>query len=307
MPLLLLLPTKGIPAVLPDGLYAEFIQKIANEGSLRCTITGRLAQIPADFDPLYRDLVGIPQLYILVEHLEPSRAATDSPFLSTGAIMIETKAELRPPEHKWDMADGVFAAFVSFFPGAPNAIKAAAEWLEDIYVHGLLDGQVLTNFDEQFPRFEGATFGLEEVMGGRISTTDAKRLLRRCAASEDEIRELIEKVEKMNGDSWTIIGDGNVVATHGGAAANHGAAAAAGTSAAATHRASAAAGHSSTEAGFVQRAGESRWAKSFGVITLIATVAATILLILNVTNVGIAGYIVAVIAVLVGIIPLFKK
>ena len=82
---------EGIPVALPDRLYAEFIEKIATDGCIRCSITGRLAQIPVDFDPLYRDLVGIPQVYVLVERLETSGSTTGSPFLSTGAVMIETK------------------------------------------------------------------------------------------------------------------------------------------------------------------------------------------------------------------------
>ncbi len=264
---------EGVPVALPNGLYEEIIDYIAANGSLQCTITGRLAQIPIDFDPLYRDLVGIPQLYVLAERLEPLRPASGTPFLSTGAVMIETESGGKPPEGTWDLVGGIYAAYVSFSPGRPNTIRMAAEWLEDIYVHELLDGRVLTDFDEQVRRFAGTTFGLEEVMGGRISTVDTNRLLRRCGASQPETDQFIHKIEIVNGDTWNIGGNAQVVVNRG----------------------------------FVQRAKESRWPKFFGAIALAATVAATILLILNVADIAIAGYIVAVIAIVIGVIPLYSK
>ena len=78
---------------------------------------------------------------------------TDVSFLSTGAVMIEAESAGRPPDGTWDLADGIYAAYVSFFPGMPDAIRTAAEWLGEIYVHELLDGRVLTDFDEQVRRF----------------------------------------------------------------------------------------------------------------------------------------------------------
>jgi hypothetical protein len=55
------------------------------------------------------------------------------------------------------------------------------------------------------------------------------------------------------------------------------------------------------------RAKSSRWVKFFGVIALIATAAATVLVALGITGIGIAGYILAVIAVVAGVIPLFRS
>jgi hypothetical protein len=304
---------EGVPVALPDQLYAQFIERIAAEGSFRCTITGRVTQIPDDFDPLYRDLVGIPQVYIYVEGLQPSDLEVRIPFLSTGAVMIETKSSGQPPRATWDLSDGIYAAFVSFLPGKSNAIRNAAEWLQDIYVHELLGGRVLTDFDEQVRRFDGTTFGLDQVASGRVSAMDAQRCLDRCGASSHERHRFIERVEVVNGDVWNIAGDaivasrGGVAAGTGGAAAGSGGAAATGMSAAATHGASAAAGRSSANVGFTSRARASRWAQSFGVTAVIATVVATTLLILDITDIAIAGYVLAVIAVIVGVIPLFSK
>ena len=101
--------------------------------------------------------------------------------------------------------------------------------------------------------------------------------------------------------------EGAAVAGPGGAAATGQSAAATGQSAAATEGAVAAPGQSSASTGLVERARNSRWARIFGVIAILATAAATGLLIAGVTDLGVAGYIVAVVAVIVGVIPLFSS
>ena len=246
---------QGVPVALPDHLYQRFIDQIATEGSIRCTLTGQLRHVPPDFDPLYRGLVGIPQVYVLVDELEPSRNETDVFFIADGAVMVKGKSGGPPPEGTWDLADGIYAAFVSFLPRIPNAISLAAQWLADVYVAEVLGGRVLTDFDEQIRRFDGTTFSLEHVMGGRISTVDAEHLLTRCGASPHEVQQFIQRIEIVNGDvrNVNIVGSGNVVAGDGSAAAGPGGAAAAGTSAAATQGATAEVRHSS---GDLSKSGE---------------------------------------------------
>ena len=120
------------------------------------------------------------------------------------------------------------------------------------------------------------------------------------------VRGNVYNSEAVVGDS-SVVGDGNVVATDGSSAAGPGGAAAVGTSAAAAQGSTAKVKRFSAGAGSIERAKTSRLAKASGLIALIATVTATILLALGVTDIGIAGYIVAAIAVIVGVIPLFSK
>jgi hypothetical protein len=96
------------------------------------------------------------------------------------------------------------------------------------------------------------------------------------------------------------VGNDNIVAHEGAAAAGPKGAAATGESAAAT-------GQSSANAGFVDRAKNSRWVRAFAITALLATLAATGLLIAGVADLGIAGYILAVVAVAVGVIPLLSS
>ena len=305
---------QGIPVALPDRLYSKFIDQLAAEGSLHCTLTGRLTHIPAELDPLYRNLVGIPQLYVSVEQLKVSRRARNAMFMADGAVMIEAEENFDPPAHQWGPT-GTYTAFVSFYPGIPNTVNIAAEWLEEVYVGELLRGRVITDFDEQVRRFSGTIFGLEQVMNGQIPAADAKRLLNEHGTDRLVIKQFNLRINTVNGDirnvnitgDGNVVGDGNIVATDGSAAAAPGGAAAVGTSAAAALGATATVKHSSESAGFVERAKTSRLAKASGVTALIAIVAATVLLGLGVTDIGISGYAVAVIAVIVGIIPLFSK
>jgi hypothetical protein len=300
---------EGVPVAVPDSLYGRVIERIAARGACRCQLIGRLTHIPEDLDPLYRDLVGLPQLYVMVEQLEFSRTPADTLFLANGAVLIEAQSTGEKPEHEWALADGIYAAYVSFLPGIPNAIHEAAAWLSEIYVGELLDGRVLTDFDEQVRRFSGTAFSLEKVMGGGVSTIDAERFLGRCAASAQTRQEFTYRIGTLNigmiGDIL-VMGDKNIVAGPGGAAAGPGGVAAAGNSAAAAGQAAASAGHSSARVGLAARAKASVWAKLFGFLAVVSTLTATLLLIAGITEVGIAGYIVAVISIVVGVIPLFR-
>ena len=299
---------QGIPVALPDDLYQEAIEKIVVEGAVRCTLTGQLRHVPSNFDPLYRGLVGIPQLYVLVDQLEPSTPTSAAWFMADGAVLVEAKSGGRPPEGTWDMADGIYAAFVSFFPRMPNAVSVAARWLADIYVGEVLDGRVLTDFDEQIRRFDGTTFSLEQVMGGRVSEVDAERLLVRCGASQHQVQQFIQRIETVNGDisSINVSGSSNVVAGDRSAASGPGGAAAISGSTNSAEGATVNVGHSPAVISLTKRARSSRWVKIFGAIALIATAAATTLVALKITDIGIAGYALAAIAVVVGAVPLFR-
>jgi TIR domain-containing protein len=200
---------EGIPVALPDNLYSEFIEQVVFRGSLRCTMTGRIMFIPPDFDPLYRDLVGIPQVYLLVDALESPRIETDVRFVANGAVMIEAQSTGHRPHGSWDLTDGIYAAFVSFNPSGPAAIQDAAEWLAETYVGELLAGRVITDFDEQVRHFSGTTFSLDQVMRGRVSVEAAERALSRCAPSPQIEQLFIERIKTVNIDArnMNVVGE----------------------------------------------------------------------------------------------------
>jgi hypothetical protein len=304
---------QGIPVALPDSLYSEFVQQVAEESYLRCTLTGRLTYIPTDLDPLYRDLVGIPQVYLRVDAIQASGTHTEVAFLADGAVTVLAPPVDRPPTGSWDLANGIYAAFVSFDPGKSNSIQDATQWLEEVYAGELLNGRVISDFDERTRRFIGTIFSLEQVMYGNIPMDASEEVLQRCFPSPHVLLQFTQRIETVNGDvrniisDRSVIGDRNIVATEGSAIAGPGGAAATHGSAAAVRGGTAAAGQSSANRGFVERAKKSLRFKLAGLIALLATIAATALLVSGATDVGIAGYIVAVISVIVGIIPLLSE
>jgi hypothetical protein len=219
----------GLPVGIPRSLYDEAITRIAREGRFRCDLVGRLAEVPRDLDPLYRDLVHIPQLCLMVEEIVPTKKAAEEMFLVSGCITFQ----MTTPK-----VMSTFAAFASFDPAERGAISSAAEWLEEIYVGDLFDGIVLTDFDQQVRRFSGAVFGLEHIMNGTVPLREAEDALARMRISAPEQSMVIERVERLNvihqGDSSSVNID-SAVAAEGGAAAVGGAAAAADGGAAASH------------------------------------------------------------------------
>jgi hypothetical protein len=62
-----------------------------------------------------------------------------------------------------------------------------------------------------------------------------------------------------------------------------------------------------TPVGLIDRAKSSTRVKVFGLIMIIAAVAATALLMANVTDIGVAGYALALMSLLVAVIPLFRE
>lgn len=189
---------EGIPVALPDGLYRDCIDRLSSDGAVCCTLTGRLMFLPQDFEPLFRGLVGIPQVYVDIEHLEVAPTARANHFLASGAVMVQTGSEGPTPDYFDDLTQGISAAYVSFLPGHPETIELAAEWLAETYVHELLAGRVITDFDEQVRRFEGAAFSLNRIMHGQIPISEAENLLDRCGAP-GEIRQIfVGRIETMN-------------------------------------------------------------------------------------------------------------
>lgn len=215
---------QGIPVALPDSLYRKHIGQIAASGAIRCTLAGELRYLPDELQYPHRYLAGIPQVYILVKDLRLSGSLSGTTLEADGAVLIQTSPLMAAPDDSWDPVPGVFAAYVTFRPGIPDAVNRAARWLADDYVGELLGGRVLTDFDEQVRRFGDAIFSLEHVMTGRVPVADASRLISGLTHSS-EAEQLTEYIANANVHITTIIGSHNAVASGGSAAATGDAAA----------------------------------------------------------------------------------
>ena len=202
---------EGVVVALSDEDYARVIAEIHRLGALRCSLTGRVALVPPEFDALYRELVGIPQLYLRVEKLEVAQEQPNEEFLATGAVMVRSDRVTADdgPHHVWDLARGLGAAYVTFAAGRPSSLAAATEWLALTYARDVMDGVVVTDFDEHVRHFRDAAFGLEQVLGGRVRADDAIDVLDRCGAPERWRTLVIEKLEingglAVGGDQYNV-------------------------------------------------------------------------------------------------------
>jgi hypothetical protein len=198
----------GCVVALRTDLYATIAERMRSRGAVRCSLTGRLTFVPDELIALYGAAVGIHQLYVLVEELTLRDQDKDQRYLATGAVMV-TKDPNAETSYSW-APRGVGAAYVTFEPGRPRSIGLACEWLAENYVEGFMGGRVVTDFDEQVRRFHGATFGLEVILDGRISTADADDLLDRFEANPYWRKLVTQKIEIINiggvvgGDQYNV-------------------------------------------------------------------------------------------------------
>jgi hypothetical protein len=162
---------EGIPVAITDADYNRYIDYINQHGVLPCALTGRLKFTPERLLSLYLDYAGVPQLYLLVEEIIPSRAPLDL----HGQVPSVSVAVTFQSTDRWDNRD-FGAAYTSFAPGAKGSLGKRLPWLEH-YVATLHDGVIVTDFDEHMTRFRGAVFSLDKVRTGRLDVQEVATVI----------------------------------------------------------------------------------------------------------------------------------
>lgn len=161
---------EGFPIALPDHLYQRYIDEIITTGYLPCTVVGKLQLLPRDLSALFRDYTGVPQLYLLVEEVQPNttpKFSLDEPFRTSAAVTFSSTYEGYPR---------MYAAYVTFYPGKKHSLQDRIEWLQETYVEGMYRGRIITDFDEQTRHFQYADFSLEKVMSNEVGTDEVDAL-----------------------------------------------------------------------------------------------------------------------------------
>jgi hypothetical protein len=206
---------EGFPVAVPDHLYARTIDQIATEGAVPCTLTGTLRFLPDPVVSLFGTYPEVPQLYLLVEELRPEGTiARDRALLHVSvAVSFESAYEGEPR---------MYASYVTFYPGEAGSLQSRVRWLEEVYVKGMYQGRIVTNFDEHRTRFgrafEGAVLDLEGVMNNGLDRGAVESWLRSVHIHGD-VNMLFDgldqlhvgRVERMEevrmGDTYNLSGD----------------------------------------------------------------------------------------------------
>jgi hypothetical protein len=163
---------QGFPVALPDALYQRLIDRLATEGSIPCTLKGRLRFLPDTFDAVFDNYSRVPKVYLHVEHLEPLRVddlpvetASQEPQVSVAASFI---SDYQGPGR-------MYATYVTFYPGRKHSLARRVDWLEEKYVKGLYQGQIVTDFDEQMRRFDTAVFSLKKLVNNGLDSKEVEQ------------------------------------------------------------------------------------------------------------------------------------
>lgn len=194
---------EGFPVVLPAALYERFIDAIADAGGLRCRLTGRLHPVSDAFDALFRRVVGVPRIYLLAEQIEHRATHEDETFIATGALTFEAPGAADPvvSGSEWDPVPDLHAAYVTFASRNPHSIRAAAEWVSTSYVEGLFGGRVVSDFDEQIPRFAGAPLAVARLTTATLEPPAVVRIVEKTRPSPQESQLFAQRAERLSPDA----------------------------------------------------------------------------------------------------------
>jgi hypothetical protein len=204
---------EGFPVALPDHLYQRYFDQIQALGALRCDLHGKLQFLPDPLVELYRGYRGVPQLYLLVDQLEPASVRTgSSELLVTVGIGFLSSYEGQ---------EKMYASYATFDPSNPGAVDETAAWLEETYVQSLYQGSVATDFDEHMLRFANATFSLNGLMRNELNRHAVQAFVNKfyiqgadavhLFAGLTRIQEVhIERIEKMEQHGGVNISGSNI-------------------------------------------------------------------------------------------------
>jgi hypothetical protein len=158
----------GIPLVIPDTLYQQVFPEIRETGCVRARIRGRVHYIYNTVTKgssisgymhhkIYDTYHGLPRLYLYVDDLDRDDQVKDEGvhLKVCAAVTFISAYEAEKPRH--------YATYVGFNPSIDNNMEDAIDWMTESYVEGRYHGRIVTDFDEQLPRFSDALFSLRYI------------------------------------------------------------------------------------------------------------------------------------------------
>lgn len=178
----------GIPLAIPDDLLFESSFRWGQQ----VNIVGRLHFLrDTGLRWLSRFTVGISPVILVVESLRPSRSRVSRDVLIRPTVLFE---------HRPYSFDYVF---VTCRANCDYDIQHACEWIS-LYAERF-NGRVVTNFDEQLPRFANAPLSYQRLVTGSYERRFVTRYLTRTTVNHIDkmnVKELhMDNVYRVGGDA----------------------------------------------------------------------------------------------------------
>ncbi|MCB0012594.1 MAG: hypothetical protein KDE34_11855 [Anaerolineales bacterium] len=182
---------EGVPVLVPRHYYASLIARLKDEGAVPVILEGEMKRLPTDarsfFDRLR--LSNVPNLVIHANHIEPLPQPRPEVTRYAVAIALSFYGTFRGQQ-------GVFMTYSTFDPASRASQQEEIDWLKQ-YVQNY-HGQVITDFDEEFPEFRNAAFALRRVMNGQLDPLAVQEVMNELGYyyfgnSEDSVRQAVNE------------------------------------------------------------------------------------------------------------------
>lgn len=187
---------EGIPVVIGEDLYSELIPMIKENGSARCTLSGKLRILPSELSAIKIEFSkDVPKYVIFVDGF--SGIEKSAPGDLTVSIAISYSRSFKQYRD--------YYSFCTFNPD-PNDknLKESVNWLKDYAVRysETKNPIILADFDESKSHFEKVEFPISKVAKGKIPEATLKRF---SGSLHFEINEIVM------GDKFTNISNSKII------------------------------------------------------------------------------------------------
>lgn len=163
---------EGFPVLVPRRFYGPIKQRILKEGAMPVTLSGEMRYIPEEILPFFGKHRDIQRLYLHVDEYKERPAPRDTINEYDVSVAVSFEGNFKGTQ-------GVYITYATFDPASNNSLVEACQWLESFYVEDRYKGVIITDFDEPFPKFPHAVFGLPDLMAGRLDRSRVSEFLQR--------------------------------------------------------------------------------------------------------------------------------
>lgn len=161
---------EGVPVLIPRRQYTDLIARIRDEGAVPVIVEGEMKRLPEDARSFFRQwqLSNIPHLVIHADHVET--LPRPRPDVTRYAVAITLSFYGTFQENP-----GFYMSYCTFDPASQAGREEKVDWLKQ-YVQKY-HGQIITDFDEEFPEFRNAPFALRRVMNGELDVLAVQEVM----------------------------------------------------------------------------------------------------------------------------------